>query len=201
MQTIRNIWRKFARTWLSACPLNKADWPAKLRFRRNIYQILLLRFNLIECHCKDEVLQVCDQLYLNEKITENQLLYLRHLVLIREEPVAALYDDFQEVSSSLSYFSSWLNISPCLHSASECALAGEGSVRARIHSSIPQSSERNRFECKRKRSQLFLLPFHFVRLYRNMNHRSLQKNPKKRLQMKSTATMMTMKRIFTRKKK
>ena len=32
-----------------------------------------------------QVLQICDQLYLAHKITENQLLYLRHLVLIREE--------------------------------------------------------------------------------------------------------------------
>ena len=31
------------------------------------------------------MLQICDQLYLAHKITENQLLYLRHLVLIREE--------------------------------------------------------------------------------------------------------------------
>lgn len=64
------------------------------RILSNILKIHLL--NLVSL-MQDEVLQVCDQLYLNEKITENQLLYLRHLVLIREEPVAALYDDFQEV--------------------------------------------------------------------------------------------------------
>lgn len=51
----------------------------------------------LACEAQDEVLQVCDQLYLNDKITENQLLYLRHLVLIREETVASIYDDFQEV--------------------------------------------------------------------------------------------------------
>jgi hypothetical protein len=33
---------------------------------------------------QDEVCQVCDQLFIADKVTENQLLYLRHLVLIRE---------------------------------------------------------------------------------------------------------------------
>jgi hypothetical protein len=50
----------------------------------------------IACEAQDEVLQVCDQLYVNNSITENQLLYLRHLVLIRDESVANIYDDFQE---------------------------------------------------------------------------------------------------------
>lgn len=48
------------------------------------------------CEAQDDVLQCCDQLYINGKVTENQLLYLRHLVLIRDEDVAQLYDDFQE---------------------------------------------------------------------------------------------------------
>lgn len=51
------------------------------------------------CEAQDEVLQVCDQLYLNSRITENQLLYLRHLVLIRDEDVATVYDEFQEHQS------------------------------------------------------------------------------------------------------
>lgn len=51
------------------------------------------------CAAQDDVLQCCDQLYINSKITENQLLYLRHLVLIRDEDVAQLYDDFQEHQS------------------------------------------------------------------------------------------------------
>ncbi len=53
----------------------------------------------VACEAQDEVLQICDQLYINDKITENQLLYLRHLVLIREEAVATLYDEFQEHQS------------------------------------------------------------------------------------------------------
>eukprot|EP01039_Chlorochromonas_danica_P006084 gene6084-6700_t len=53
----------------------------------------------LACEAQDEVLQICDQLYVNEEITENQLLYLRHLVLIRDESVASLYDDFQEHNS------------------------------------------------------------------------------------------------------
>jgi len=44
---------------------------------------------------QDEVCQVCDQLFIADKVTENQLLYLRHLVLIRDESVALIYDDFQ----------------------------------------------------------------------------------------------------------
>jgi hypothetical protein len=51
------------------------------------------------CEAQDEVLQICDQLYINDKITENQLLYLRHLILIREEAVATLYDEYQEHQS------------------------------------------------------------------------------------------------------
>jgi hypothetical protein len=47
------------------------------------------------CAAQEEVLQCCDHLYLSRKITDNQLLYLRHLVLIREEEVAEVYDEFQ----------------------------------------------------------------------------------------------------------
>ena len=42
-----------------------------------------------------KVLKVCDELYLNGKVTENQLLFLRHHVLTRDEEVAAIYDRFQ----------------------------------------------------------------------------------------------------------
>jgi hypothetical protein len=48
------------------------------------------------CEAQDEVLQVCDQLYLANKLTENQLLYLRHLVLIRDSNIADIYDDYQK---------------------------------------------------------------------------------------------------------
>jgi hypothetical protein len=51
------------------------------------------------CEAQDEVLQVCDQLYLQGKITESQLLYLRHLTLIRDSSVASVYDEFQEHGS------------------------------------------------------------------------------------------------------
>jgi len=47
---------------------------------------------------QDEVCQVCDQLFIADKVTENQLLYLRHLVLIRDESVALIYDDFQSTN-------------------------------------------------------------------------------------------------------
>ena len=48
------------------------------------------------CSAQDEVLHICDKLYLGQKITENQLLYLRHLVLIRDESIGDLYDDYAE---------------------------------------------------------------------------------------------------------
>jgi hypothetical protein len=51
------------------------------------------------CEAQDEVLQVCDQLYSMERITESQLLYLRHLTLIRDNTVANLYDEFQQHES------------------------------------------------------------------------------------------------------
>ena len=40
------------------------------------------------CEAQDELLEICDNLYINNKISENQLLYLRHLILIRDENIA-----------------------------------------------------------------------------------------------------------------
>jgi hypothetical protein len=51
------------------------------------------------CSAQDEVLQVCDQLFEKNKVTEGQLLYLRHLVLTRDESVATIYDEYQESSN------------------------------------------------------------------------------------------------------
>ena len=48
------------------------------------------------CVAQDEVLQACDRLFLAKKITENQLLYLRHLVLIRDDAIGQIYDTFTE---------------------------------------------------------------------------------------------------------
>ena len=102
---------------------------------------------------QDEVLQVCDQLYLNEKITENQLLYLRHLVLIREEPVAALYDDFQEVHNRFGWISiyilRWRYLISC-RTAPERSAVGKIPLRTRFHSSIPKPLGRSqiRSDCE-----------------------------------------------------
>lgn len=97
---------------------------------------------------QDEVLQVCDQLYLNEKITENQLLYLRHLVLIREEPVAALYDDFQEVQNIIArlniYIRTSLKYLLSCPSAPERSTFGKIPLRACVHSSIPKPHGRRK---------------------------------------------------------
>jgi len=50
------------------------------------------------CESQDEVLSKCDELYLAKHITESQLLYLRHLVLIRDEFIANIYDEYQETA-------------------------------------------------------------------------------------------------------
>ncbi len=59
------------------------------------------------CIAQDEVLQCCDKLYMAKQITQNQLLYLRHLVLIRTESIWDIHDnysateDFQGMSQAL----------------------------------------------------------------------------------------------------
>jgi hypothetical protein len=62
---------------------------------RDIAQSLLTNAGRAACSAQEEVLEYCDKLYVMNKITESQLLYLRHLVLIRDSLVATLYDDFQ----------------------------------------------------------------------------------------------------------
>ena len=62
---------------------------------KDIAQSMMTAAGQSACAAQDEVLQCCDHLYLSRKITDNQLLFLRHLVLIREEEVAEVYDDFQ----------------------------------------------------------------------------------------------------------
>jgi hypothetical protein len=47
------------------------------------------------CSAQDRVLHVCDELFRANRLTENQLLYLRHEVLVRSESVAVIYDDYQ----------------------------------------------------------------------------------------------------------
>mmetsp|Transcript_13985 Transcript_13985/g.23160 ORF Transcript_13985/g.23160 Transcript_13985/m.23160 type:complete len:1107 (-) Transcript_13985:207-3527(-) len=62
---------------------------------KDIAQSMMTTAGQSACAAQEEVLQCCDHLYLSRKITDNQLLYLRHLVLIREEEVAEVYDEFQ----------------------------------------------------------------------------------------------------------
>lgn len=50
------------------------------------------------CAAQEDVLHCCDELFINNKVTDNQLLYLRHLVLVRDEDVAQMYEDYQESS-------------------------------------------------------------------------------------------------------
>lgn len=77
-----------------AISANDSEYMAEIC--KDLSTSLQTREGRIACEAQDEVLQVCDQLYLSNKITENQLLYLRHLVLIRDESVAQIYDDFQD---------------------------------------------------------------------------------------------------------
>jgi ribosomal protein L12E/L44/L45/RPP1/RPP2 len=80
-----------------AISANDSEYLAEIC--RDLAQSLVTEQGRMACEAQDEVLQVSDQLYINSRITENQLLYLRHLVLIREEAVATVYDDFQEHQS------------------------------------------------------------------------------------------------------
>lgn len=43
---------------------------------------------------QEDLLYICDNLHQAGQLTDNQLLYLRHLVLVRDEVVAAIYEDF-----------------------------------------------------------------------------------------------------------
>ncbi len=49
----------------------------------------------LACSAQEEILEICDQLYKAGHINSNQLLYLRHLILIRAESVAVIYDEYQ----------------------------------------------------------------------------------------------------------
>eukprot|EP01038_Epipyxis_sp_PR26KG_P012570 gene12570-16858_t len=77
-----------------ALSANDSEYLAEIC--KDLSQSMLTAQGRSACEAQDEVLQVCDQLYIGDKITENQLLYLRHLVLIRDESVATIYDDYQE---------------------------------------------------------------------------------------------------------
>lgn len=77
-----------------AISANDSEYLAEIC--KDLAQSLVTEQGRSACEAQDEVLQVSDQLYINNRISENQLLYLRHLVLIREEEVATVYDRFQE---------------------------------------------------------------------------------------------------------
>lgn len=77
-----------------AISANDSEYLAEIC--KDLAQSLVSEQGRSACEAQDEVLQVSDQLYINSRISENQLLYLRHLVLIREEAVATVYDHFQE---------------------------------------------------------------------------------------------------------
>eukprot|EP01032_Pedospumella_encystans_P013349 gene13349-15376_t len=77
-----------------AISANDSEYLAEIC--KDLAQSLVTEQGRSACEAQDEVLQVSDQLYINSRISENQLLYLRHLVLIREEAVATIYDNFQE---------------------------------------------------------------------------------------------------------
>ena len=74
------------------------------RICKDIAQSLESEQGQIACEAQDEVLQICDQLFLGHQIIENQLLYLRHLVLVREEAVADIYDEYQDKKIDLTGF-------------------------------------------------------------------------------------------------
>lgn len=120
-----------------AISANDSEYLAEIC--RDISQSLLTSQGRSACEAQDEVLQVCDQLYINDKITENQLLYLRHLVLIREEEVAILYDKFQDHNNVSLFARDLYNLScthPHLHakkSVPDCNLSDESSSMSAGH--------------------------------------------------------------------
>jgi hypothetical protein len=61
-----------------AVSANDSEYLAEIC--KDIAVTLTTREGRLACEAQDEVLQICDQLFVNDKITENQLLYLRHLV-------------------------------------------------------------------------------------------------------------------------
>lgn len=63
---------------------------------KDIAQSMMSTAGQSACAAQEDVLQCCDRLYIDNKITDNQLLYLRHLVLIRDEDVAQMYDEFRD---------------------------------------------------------------------------------------------------------
>lgn len=73
---------------------NDAEYLAEIF--RDIGQSLQTEDGSSACEAQSEVLEIADQLYQLQHITESQLLYLRHLVLIRDESVASLYDEYQD---------------------------------------------------------------------------------------------------------
>jgi hypothetical protein len=76
-----------------ALSANDAEYFAEIC--RDLSNSLQSEAGRLACEAQVEVLRLCDGLYLDEKISDNQLLFLRHLVLIRDEAVATAYDDFQ----------------------------------------------------------------------------------------------------------
>ena len=118
------------------------------------------------CEAQDEVLQVSDQLYINSRITENQLLYLRHLVLIREEAVATIYDHFQEhqsVPQLAKALYELCNTHPYQHAASVSASAAAQQQLARDEEDDDEEEE---VSC----ISMFLME-HYLYLWYHLAHR------------------------------
>jgi hypothetical protein len=53
----------------------------------------------VMCDAQEEVLDICESLFEDGRITENQCLYLKHLVLIRDESIADIYNNYQQHGS------------------------------------------------------------------------------------------------------
>ena len=74
---------------------NNADSAYFAEICKDLAQTLETEDGRQACEAQDEVFKICDKLYALDKLNENRLLYLRHLVLIRDESVATIYDDYQ----------------------------------------------------------------------------------------------------------
>lgn len=66
---------------------------------RNLARLMTTEEGRLVCEAQEDLLEICDELYGAGKIIENQLLYLRHLILIREEVVVNAYDEYQSTNN------------------------------------------------------------------------------------------------------
>ena len=80
-----------------ALSANDAEYFAEIC--RDLAQNLKSAQGKVMCEAQEEVLDICESLVDDGNITPSQCLYLKHLVLIRDESIARIYNNFQQHKS------------------------------------------------------------------------------------------------------